>query len=115
MLVLIVDDCPELVEFESKMVKLYTNAEVVTAGDGISAMSQLDKYEFDLILCDIEMPHMDGVVFYTMATQLYPKLVGRFVFRSSALEELDMAGIEERRLMKPYRIREFKEACGISS
>ena len=34
--------------------------EVVVAADGVEALMTLGKMNFDLILCDINMPNMDG-------------------------------------------------------
>ncbi len=35
--------------------------QVVLAGDGQEALSQLGATDFELIVCDISMPHMDGI------------------------------------------------------
>lgn len=46
------------------VVRLYlkdSDVTIVTAGNGIEALDQIDKQEFDLVLMDIEMPEMDGI------------------------------------------------------
>ncbi|MFV1992244.1 MAG: response regulator, partial [Acidimicrobiales bacterium] len=35
--------------------------EVVVAGDGVAALDQWKSQQFDLILMDVQMPHMDGL------------------------------------------------------
>ena len=57
--ILVVDDEPSIV----KLVKATLEArgyEVITANDGIGALSEARVHEPDLILLDIMMPHMDG-------------------------------------------------------
>lgn len=58
---LIVDDNEEMVRFlASGFAGQYT---VVTAGDGLEALEQLDRQEVTLIVSDWMMPRMDGVDF----------------------------------------------------
>ncbi len=35
--------------------------EVIEAGDGKDALGKLDKQKVDLIICDVNMPEMDGI------------------------------------------------------
>lgn len=37
--------------------------DVVTAGDGEAAMQEIDRGTFDLIVCDVQMPRMNGLQF----------------------------------------------------
>jgi twitching motility two-component system response regulator PilG len=58
-LVLVVDDSPtvlKVVEFELRKHRL----EVVTAPDGAAALERLQHVQPDLVLLDINMPHLDG-------------------------------------------------------
>ena len=57
--ILIVDDSPVVVEAvkEALAGDGYT---VFTAYDGIEALDMVKRYEFDLILLDIDMPRMNG-------------------------------------------------------
>jgi two-component system, chemotaxis family, sensor kinase CheA len=57
--VLLIDDTP----FFRETVKRYLEAEginVTTATDGQDGLKKLSSGEFDLIVCDIEMPNLDG-------------------------------------------------------
>jgi DNA-binding response OmpR family regulator len=42
--------------------------EVATAQDGIGALEKLDAANFDVIVLDLQMPHMDGRSFYREMT-----------------------------------------------
>ncbi len=35
--------------------------EVIEAGDGVEGWEKFQKYDFDLVICDVEMPQMDGL------------------------------------------------------
>lgn len=48
----------------------YENFKVDEAADGIEALSILQKEKFDIILCDIKMPKMDGIELLEKVTQL---------------------------------------------
>lgn len=60
MKILIVDDEPDIVEFLNYNLKK-EGFEVVTADNGLSALSVAKKEQPDLIILDIMMPVMDGV------------------------------------------------------
>ena len=56
---LIVEDSDDMREFlENNFREQY---EVITAGDGIEALDQLEKHEVNIIISDWMMPRMDGV------------------------------------------------------
>lgn len=48
--------------------------EVIEAEDGIQGMELIKENEFDLVLCDIKMPKMDGVEVLQQAKKLKPEL-----------------------------------------
>ncbi len=48
--------------------------EVIEAEDGIQGMELIKELEFDLVLCDIKMPKMDGIEVLQQAKKLKPEL-----------------------------------------
>ncbi|MCL5098477.1 MAG: response regulator [Candidatus Omnitrophica bacterium] len=48
--------------------------------DAIEAFQWLEQREFDLIVCDVCMPGIDGRQFYQLAVQKMPLLANRFIF-----------------------------------
>ncbi len=59
-IILIVEDNPVNQRLATIMVKKQ-GFEVIVAGDGLEAISVLEKNKVDLILMDIQMPNMDGL------------------------------------------------------
>lgn len=60
--VLVVDDSPVVRSFHMNILKIEGFA-ADSAADGIEALEKALHHRYDLILCDINMPHMDGLTF----------------------------------------------------
>ncbi len=58
--ILVIDD-DQPIRISLKDILEYENHTVTLAEDGIKGLKELDKNEFDIVLCDIKMPHMDGI------------------------------------------------------
>lgn len=57
--ILIVEDNPQNLELMRYLLAAFGH-EVLAAGDGVEASDLLQRERPDLILCDIQMPRMDG-------------------------------------------------------
>jgi CheY-like chemotaxis protein len=55
---------------------------VVTAADASTALVKLRADVYDVVLCDITMPGLDGVGFYRKLAESRPDLLPRLVFIS---------------------------------
>jgi CheY-like chemotaxis protein len=53
---------------------------VDTTWNGWLALAQLQERQYDVILCDLHMPDLDGPAFYARLTQQYPALRQRVIF-----------------------------------
>ena len=83
--ILIVDDDPSMLTFLEKALQ-QAEHDVVTAEDGLAALALLKTNEdFDLLLCDIIMPGMDGIELSRKAHQDYPHLKVMFMTGFSAM------------------------------
>ena len=62
---LVVDDDPILVEIAASMLQLRGVRDVLRASDGVAALELVAQRTSDinLILCDLQMPNMDGIAF----------------------------------------------------
>ena len=72
-----------------------------TASNGRVALEKVEKEAYDLILCDIRMPELDGPGVYEEVKRRRPDLLGRFVFIAADAE------------MQRKRLREFLDRTGV--
>jgi len=69
-----------------------------TAANGHLALAQLAAHDYDVLLCDLRMPELDGLAFYNILTSQYPALRQRVMFLTG-----DLLRVESQR---------FLEQCG---
>ena len=80
-------------------------------GDGEEALARVRVRDYDLIVCDLKMPRLDGPAFFAVLSVENPALARRVVFVTG-----DVAGTEAERflessgcrwLAKPFRLRDL--------
>ena len=85
---------------------------VDTAADGHLALAQLRKRPYDLILCDLRMPKLDGPGLYRSLAQNQPQLLPRFIFvTGDTLSPVAKAFLEDSQapyLVKPFHAEEVR-------
>ena len=105
--VLVVEDEPALAQAVSEAL---TDAgfKVDRAGDGEEGLTRLTEANYDLIVCDLKMPRIDGMQFYRAMAAATPALARRVIFVTG-----DVAGTDAERfleetgcrwLSKPFRL-----------
>lgn len=103
--ILIVDDEPALVLVLERALqrKGYSTFTVHSAKDGLE---RLQRSIFDLILCDMSMPDMNGAEFYQRMKDQAPSMVNHFVLMTGELLSPDLQDfIAEHKInliMKPF-------------
>lgn len=104
------------VDDEALLLKAYRRMladvhEVVTALGGKDALLILQKqHDFDLILCDLQMPEMSGMELYSAVKAMHPELGDRFVFVTGGAFSAEAKRFLEQAvtcLSKPFRIEEL--------
>lgn len=102
--VLIIDDEPSMLRVISRL--LGRDHEVTAVNDAESAL-RIFRHDtgFDVVLCDVWLPTMDGMALFRRVAEKFPELAPRFVLMTGdlggTLEEL----VERTRvglLMKPF-------------
>ncbi len=87
------------------------SCDVSGASNGLDAMKLIERKEFDLLICDLKMPGMDGRRLYEKVKEIKPKLAQSMIFITGdtnspkTLEFLEKSG--NRWLMKPFNFREM--------
>jgi two-component system NtrC family sensor kinase len=81
------------------------------AGDGYEALTRVRERAYDVIVCDLKMPRLDGVAFYRTLHAEAPASAHRIIFMTG-----DVAGTDAERfleesgcrwLAKPFRLAEL--------
>ena len=77
--ILLVDDDVELADTLKALLEGY-NFLVTTVGNGVEALREVMRLDFDVIICDMLMPEMPGDMFYLAVQKTKPELCRRFLF-----------------------------------
>ena len=84
------------------------------AADGEEALARVQARHFDLVICDLKMPRLDGKAFFRTLATVAPPLARRVIFVTG-----DVAGTEAEKfldesgcrwLAKPFRLAELLRA-----
>jgi CheY-like chemotaxis protein len=84
------------------------------AEDGEAALAMVTEGPFDVVICDLKMPRLDGKAFYRALAQRAPTLARRIIFVTG-----DVAGTDAeqflkesgcRWLAKPFRLADLLRA-----
>src|SRR2546427_9815355 len=110
--ILVVDDELDIVNL---LVEILTRDghEADTAPNGAVALSLVEGREYDLILCDLRMPVLDGPGFYRELQRRRPELLRRLGFITREALSASMAAFlaeaARPRLPKPFSGPEIRE------
>ncbi|MEK8030058.1 response regulator [Ideonella sp. DXS29W] len=89
--VLVVDDEPELSELMREMLES-AGYDVATAESGAVALEMLDLARFDVIVCDLRMPDMDGATLWREVCARHPGLSRSLLFVTGDTLSADASG-----------------------
>ena len=77
--ILLIDDEPSFVSALARLLR-HDGSTVDTAADGHRALMQLQGHRYDVVLCDLRMPGLDGGEFYARLSQQHAYLRKRVLF-----------------------------------
>ena len=77
--VLLLDDDLEFAEALKALLES-RNFLVTTVANGVEGLHEIMSFDFDVIICDLIMPHMPGDMFYLAVKKTKPHLCNRFIF-----------------------------------
>jgi CheY-like chemotaxis protein len=81
--------------------------------DGREALQQADCETYDLVICDMKMPGLDGQHFYQTLVQVGNSLSKRFLFVTGDVAQHTQQFLEHHQLphlAKPFRMEELKDS-----
>jgi len=87
-IVLVVDDEPLIAQLVAETLAA-EGYEVETASNGREALEKITLRSFDLVLCDLRMPELDGVGLYRALEKGHPDLLRRIAFVTGTTEPPD--------------------------
>lgn len=111
--VLVIDDEESILQMVREALG-QSGYDVDVASDGESALRHLQKGSYDLALCDLKMPGLNGQQVYERVRATNPKLSERMIFiTGDVVNERTRAFLRERNkvcLTKPFSLAEFRNA-----
>lgn len=109
--VLIIDDEPMLLDLLKTVIEEIGH-EADATSDARYALEKIRRTAYDLILCDMRMPHMDGKDFYRGVEELSPGLQKKIVFSTGDVVNTDTQSFLKqngaRWLEKPFTPTDLK-------
>ena len=106
--ILVIDDEEMILSVLSRMLTL-EDYQVTCASNGQIALTKIQDATYDVIICDLRMPVMDGLTFYQELVRISPDLATRVVFcPSAATPETRSLLLETGQgvLLKPFQMEE---------
>ncbi|MGA9695378.1 MAG: response regulator [Dehalococcoidales bacterium] len=109
--ILAIDDEPVISRVSLRVLKS-DGFEVDIAGNGLVAKEMTGKTDYDLYLCDIRMPEMNGMEFYEYLRQVHPGCETRVIFVSGDTMNNEvrtfLSGKKNLFLVKPFTPEELR-------
>src|SRR5205809_926998 len=113
--ILVVDDEPHILHYMRATLESWGHT-VEVASDGTYAPERALAGPFDVIICDLRMPHLSGREMYTKLARQDPRVAERIIFatgdtvRGDTLQFLEALGRPY--LHKPFTLAELRAALG---
>ncbi|UCE17451.1 MAG: PAS domain S-box protein [Gemmatimonadota bacterium] len=108
--ILVVDDEVSIVDLIREALER-EGYDVEIAFDGKTALQKIDEDRFDVIICDVKMPHKSGVDIYKYCEENKPAFARHFLFLTGdVVAPESLRFIEENRLpylSKPFDLRDL--------
>ncbi len=110
--ILVVDDEAEIRDL-IRRVLVRDGHQVDVAVHGAAALEAVGIHPYDLIICNVRMPVMDGPTFYAHVQQMDPQLASRFLFCTGDIVSLTVRSFlfstGQPVLAKPFSIASLRD------
>jgi CheY-like chemotaxis protein len=115
--ILLVDDEPGIIKGLTQLLRRDGHT-IDTAANGRLALAQLQERDYDLILCDLRMPELDGPSLYRALQQQGSPLCQRFIFLTGDTLSPEVAAFLAQsgvpRLTKPFTAAAVRRAIALA-
>ena len=111
--VLLLDDDVDLRDLieEYLVSRLYR---VTAVGNGVEGLREIQKDSFDVIICDMMMPKLNGEMFYWATTRIRPAAGQRFIFitgyQNDPKVEAFFRRVNATSITKPFQVEALNAA-----
>lgn len=108
MKVIIVDDEPKAIALLSSYLSHFSDFELIaTFRNGLKALNFLNNHTVDLVLLDINMPHLSGI---SLSKMIAPstKIIFTTAYSEYAVESYEVTAVDY--LLKPINLERFTKA-----
>lgn len=109
--ILFIDDEAHMLEAVERLLGRHHDIETARSGEEALERLETDR-DFDVIICDLVMPGLDGVGVYEAVAKKWPELVGRLVFMTGGAftprAKAFLAAADNRVLRKPVDVSELR-------
>ena len=113
--VVIVDDNAELSWFFQEILKLH-GFEPTVFNHPVPALKHVLSHHTDVIICDLQMPELDGDLFFATVERAQPALAQRFLFVTGLADEERfqkfISTVDAPVLRKPVAVEKLLEEIG---
>ena len=107
-----------LIDDEAGMTKALTRLlqrsghDITQASNGLEGLAALEAGTYDVILCDMRMPDLDGPGFYRELERRHPHLLSRIIFLTGDVLSPEahtfFEQVDRPRLVKPFQVQEVR-------
>jgi len=114
--ILLVEDDSNFIEAIRAVLEA-NNYDVQCAANGLEGLKRVMEADYDVILCDLRMPHLPGDMFYTAVQRTKPGLCQRFIFMSGYKGEQKyddfVRQVRGVALWKPFSVSDLLQAIDL--
>ena len=109
--VLVAEDEPAVRAFVVRALQ-HARHEVTAVEDGQQALERLVEAEFDLLVTDIVMPHLDGIALALKATRDWPEMAVLLMtgYPAERQRAFNLDELIDRVILKPFTLDQFLAA-----
>jgi len=109
--ILVVEDEPVVARLLQRVLSVEHDVDVAAdGGDALEGLSR--RHDYDVVLCDVMMPRMNGMELFQRILRKYPQLAERFVFMTGGATRPDvdafLDSVANEKLFKPFSLPSVK-------